>query len=198
MVNVNSRVPFNLHNKKIAVTLDPSPSSSRGSASLSSHSRSHTNGQAHWQVQAHVGAPVTNNIPSSSSSITSQDGVSTDFEGFTRSPILNLRLVRPSFTAGVPTRRGRARRRREDGNFAELADTSTGELGENGILKNDEGFDRSGPLPSSHTTTVGDGTPRQPLQHLYHGHDTSTTASPASSFDIKFTNVGPLTVSFDD
>ncbi|EDR00123.1 uncharacterized protein LACBIDRAFT_334397 [Laccaria bicolor S238N-H82] len=99
MVNVNSRVPFNLHNKKIAVTLDPSPSSSRGSASLSSHSRSHTNGQAHWQVQAHVGAPVTNNIPSSSSSITSQDGVSTDFEGFTRSPILNLRL-RPLFLSG--------------------------------------------------------------------------------------------------
>jgi hypothetical protein len=167
MVNLNSRVPFNLQNKKIAVTLDPSPSS-RGSASLSSHSRSHTNGQAHWQVQAHVGA-VTNNIPSSSSSITSQDGVSADFEGFTRSPILNLRLVRPTFTAGVPTGRGRARRRGGDGNLAELADTSTGEVGENGILKNDEGFDRSGPLPSSHTTTVGDGTPRQPLKHLYHG-----------------------------
>lgn len=170
MVNVNSRVPFNLNNKKIAVTLDLSPSSSRGSASLSSHSRSHTNGQAHWQVQAHVGAPltVTNNIPSSSSSITSQDGVSTDFDGFTQSPILNLRLVRPTFTAGVPTRRGRARRKAGDGNIAELADTSTGEPGENRILKNDEGFGRSGPLPSSHTTTVGDGTPRQPLQHLYH------------------------------
>lgn len=171
MVNVNSRVPFNLHNKKIGVTLDPSPSSSRGS--LSSHSRSHTNGQAHWQVQAHVGAPltVTNNIPSSSSSITSQDGVSPDFEGFTRCPILNLRLVRPTFTA-VPTsstRRGRARRRGGDGNLQELADASTGEVGGNRILENDEGFDRSGPLPSSHTTTVGDGTPRQPLQRLYHG-----------------------------
>ncbi|KAF8149345.1 hypothetical protein B0H34DRAFT_182472 [Crassisporium funariophilum] len=179
MVNVNSRLPFNLHNKKLSVTIDPS-SSSR-SASSSTHPRPSLNFSplpsttpSNGQVQAHVGAPLTTAVHptvSRSSSMASRETSAHESDpSTTRTPILNIRLVRglPSGGAGITARRGRAKRKAGESNV------SAGAVYPEHIRPLDE--------PSSPGSTVDDGTPR-----IHTLLPISTDA-----------NTGPLTVSWGD
>ncbi|KAF9010712.1 hypothetical protein BDQ17DRAFT_1346758 [Cyathus striatus] len=132
MVNVNARLPFNLHNKNLSHTLDAhhtAASSSSRSASLSIHSlpkpspslsplsnTPHT----HTQVHAHVGAPLSFDPPTNASSTRSSSRDGADLEVYTRNRILNLRLVHRN-GAG---RRGRSRIKVAEGEDSAAANSN--------------------------------------------------------------------------
>ena len=138
MVNVNARLPFNLHSKKLSSAIDPSSSSSR-SASMSTMggpglSPLSSTTQVSTMMHANVGAPLApfsshlsncqqtgHEDLSRSSSIASRETSGNDSSenydyGTTTQPLFNIRLVRtlPSSESGplyTTSRRGRSRKR---------------------------------------------------------------------------------------
>lgn len=145
MVNVNARLPFNLHNKNLSVTIDASSSRGSRSASSSTTNRPSLNLsplspsgplQSHEQIQGYVGAPLTpvtqphqhqhqqqhhhSSAISRDSSMVSREPSTHESEmSTTRSPpILSVRLVKnlPSGPIGIKPRRGRARRKGGENN----------------------------------------------------------------------------------
>lgn len=196
MVNLNARLPFNLHNKNLAVTIDASPSDSR---SASSH-RPSVNfsplsppSQSHEQIQGYVGAPLTPaNHPAHSrdSSMGSREPSAPESEASTaRTPILNVRLVKklPSGTVGISARRGRARRKGGES-------TNSFGLG----IQPEESVPVHSGLPSS-DTTVADNTPRMQNLTLVTSESKPTlSVSPASTADFVIHDTGPLIVSWGD
>ncbi|KAF8965640.1 hypothetical protein BDZ97DRAFT_1918190 [Flammula alnicola] len=203
MVNVNSRLPFNLHNKKLSVTIEPS-SSSR-SASSSTNNRPSLNfsplsstPHTHAQVQAHVGAPLTSvQHPdvSRSSSVASRETSTHDSDKSIRSPILNVRLVRglPSGHSGAASaRRGRAKRKGGDSSTNGSVVPSPVEQQPVQETPVEEG-------PGSLDSTVDDGTPRvQTIQPSGILPNPTLSISPASTVAFKLQDTGPLTVSWGD
>ncbi|TFK44032.1 hypothetical protein BDQ12DRAFT_672274 [Crucibulum laeve] len=205
MVNVNARLPFNLHNKFLSGTLDPSLSSrsastsTRPSPSLSPLSSTpHT----HTQIQAHVGAPlnVVPQVPTQTreSSLASREA---DMDVYTRNPILNVRLVRGSAVlSGTSTRRGRARMKAGEeetvhsaGSAEALPHPPTLDLTpvslEEVVLGNtdEEATPRATISYKEGFTAEGASAPR-PIMSI----------SPPSALELKLKDAGPISVSWGD
>ena len=120
MVNINSRLPFNLHNKNLSATIDASSSGSRSGSSSKRPSLSPLSppSRSHEQIQRYVGAPVEHDtthlaISRDSSTPGSREPSVHDSVSSSRTPILNVRLVKnpPAGPVGIAARRGRARRK---------------------------------------------------------------------------------------
>ena len=203
MVNINARLPFNLHNKNLSATIDASSSGSRSGSSnrpslnfspLSPLSRSHE------QVQeGYVGAPLENvshlAISRGSSLVpgSREPSVHGSEVSSTRTPILNVRLVKnlPTGTSvGIAARRGRARRKGGES-------TSIG----SGTGIQEESNPVNIGLPSSDGTVV-DNTPRMEDFCLRTAEiiepKPMVSVSPASTVDFIIQDTGPLTVSWGD
>lgn len=198
MVNVNARLPFNLHNKNLSATVDASSSGSRSDSSKRpslNFSPLSPPSQSHEQIQGYVGAPL---IPAThppvsrdSSTVGSREPSAHESEiSTTRTSILNVRLVRklPSGTVGIAARRGRARRK-------------GGESIGSGTGIQEESVPVDSGLPSS-DDTVADNTPRTanfPLHTVENIEPKLTlSVSPASAVDFVIQDAGPLTVSWGD
>jgi len=198
MVNVNARLPFNLHNKNLSATLDASSSGSRsGSRSNRPFSPFSPPSQSHEQIQGYVGAPLAHvshpPVSRDSSTVGSREHSAHGSEISTsRTSTLHVRLVKnlPSSSVGMAARRGRARRK-----GGESIGSGTGIEEESVPLINNG-------LPSS-DGTVADNTPRAAKFSL----DTAETSeskptlsiSPASSVvDFVIQDTGPLTVGWGD
>ena len=198
MVNLNARLPFNLRNKSFSATIDTSPS---GSRSASSHRPSlnfsplSLPSQSHEQIQGYVGAPLApvshSAISRDSSTVGSREPSAHDSEfSTTRTPILNVRLVKklPSGTVGIAARRGRARRKGGENIGSET-----------GI--EEESFPPNSGLPSP-DNTVADNTPRAATFSLGTAEiieaKPTLSISPASTVDFVIQDTGPLTVSWPD
>lgn len=122
MVNVNAQIPFNLHNRPLSATFDPSSSRS---ASTSTHR--YARPSAYHRTYVDPNAVYAVPSPSRQASISrSASNVSLRYEngfigteedngteGYPTNPILNVRLVRAPGSP-VPARRGRTRGRRGD------------------------------------------------------------------------------------
>ena len=194
MVNINSRLPFNLHNKTLSA-IDASSSGSRSGSSnrpsvnfspISRPSRSHE------QIRGYVGAPlehVSRPAISRDSSGSREPSVHESVSS-TRTPILNVRLVKnvPAGTVGIAARRGRARRKGGES-------TSIGSG--TGIREESVAVDIG--LPSS-DDTVADNTPRAKDFSLGSGEtiEPMVSVSPASTVDFIIQDTGPLTVTWGD
>lgn len=148
MVNVNARLPFNLHNH--ASSSNPHPSSSSQSLSSSSRSLSHTDGRvptgiahSNSHIQVHVGAPLSalsspvastsrppvfhQASPSRSSSMASRETGDGSVVRQREQPILGLKLVRIPFPENMESsgRRGRKKKKiSEEASDGELASPS--------------------------------------------------------------------------
>ena len=195
MVNINARLPFNLHNKNLSATLDASSSGSRSGSSnrpslnFSPHSQP---SRSHERIQGYVGTPLEHEaISRDSSTPASREPSVHDSVSSTRTPILNVRLVKtlPAGTAGVAAaRRGRARRKAGEG-------TSIG----SGTGIREESVPVNIGLPSS-DGTVADNTPR--AKDFCHGSaetiEPMVSVSPASTVDFIIQDTGPLTVTWGD
>ncbi|KAF8814817.1 hypothetical protein BYT27DRAFT_6960675 [Phlegmacium glaucopus] len=196
MVNVNARLPFNLHNKNLSATMGASSSGSR-SASGSSTNRPSLNfsplspsSQSHEHIQGYVGAPltpVTHPVISRDSSLSREPSA---HESETSTPILNLRLVKslPSASIGIAARRGRARKK-------------YGENNASATVIQQESLPADSGLPAS-DGTVADHTPRGEDFPL-HAAETiepkpTLSISPASTVDFILQDTGPLTASWGD
>jgi len=193
MVNVNARLPFNLHNKKLSATIDASSSGSRSGSSnrlspLSQPSRSHE------RIKGHIGAPLepVSHRPLSRDSSTPDSREPSVHESVSssRTPILNARLVKtlPAGTAGIAARRGRARRK---GGESTSIGSATG-IREESVPVNIG-------LPSS-DGTVADNTPRAKDFCLGSAEtiEPMVSVSPASTVDFIIQDTGPLTVTWGD
>jgi len=193
MVNVNARLPFNLHNKNLSATIDASSSGSRSGSSnrlyispLSPPSRS-----SQEQIQRYVGTSHEHlAVSRDSSSPGSREPSVHESVSSTRTPILNVRLVKqlPAGTAGIAARRGRARRK---GGESPSIGSGTG------IREESVPVDIG--LPSS-DGTVADNTPQAkdfclgPPETV----EPMVSVSPASTVDFIIQDTGPLTVNWGD
>ena len=203
MVNINARLPFNLHNKNLSATIDASSSGSRSGSSnrpsLSFSPLSPTS-RSHEQIQGCVGAPPLENVShlavSRGSSIpgSREPSVHGSEVSSTRTPILNVRLVKnlPSTgTVGIAARRGRARRK---GGESTSIGSGTG-------IQEEESVPVNTGLPSSDGTVV-DNTPRMEDFCLRTAEiiepKPMVSVSPASTVDFIIQDTGPLTVSWGD
>ena len=199
MVNVNARLPFNLHNKKLSSTIDASSSDSR-SASTSTNRPSlnfsplSPSSHSHEQIQGYVGAPLTplsHSAISRDSSTGSREPSAHDLEtSATRTSILNIRLVKnlPSGTVGVAARRGRARRKGGENNGSVI-----------GIQQESIPADDGLPSPDG---TVSGNTLRLENLSLRATENIepkpTLSVSPASTIEFTLQDTGPLTVSWGD
>jgi hypothetical protein len=195
MVNINARLPFNLHNKTLSATIDASSSGSRSGSSnrpslnfspLSPPSRS----------KEYVGAPLEHDSHPSlaksrdSSTPGSREPSAHESVSSSRTPILNVRLVKnlPAGTVGIAARRGRARRKGGES-------TSIG----SGTRIREESVPVDIGLPSS-DGTVADNTPQ--AKDFYLGSaktiEPLVSVSPASTVDFIIQDTGPLTVTWGD
>jgi hypothetical protein len=200
MVNVNARLPFNLHNKNLSTTIDASssgsrsPSSSTNRPSLNFSPLSLPTAQSHEQMQGYVGAPltpVTHPATSRDSSMVSREASTHESENSsTRAPILSVCLVKniPSGAVTIAARRGRARRK-------------GGESNGSGLGIQQEPVTTDSGLPSS-DGTVADNTPRMEDFSLRTvdivEQKLTLSISPASTVDFVLQDTGPLTVSWGD
>jgi len=199
MVNVNTRLPFNLHNKNLSATIGASSSGSRSASS--STNRPSVNfaplsppSQSHEQIQGYVGAPLTpasHPAISRDSSMGSREPSAHESEtSTTRTPILSLRLVKnlPSGAVSISARRGRARRKGGENNGSAMAI-------QQGSVPADSG------LPAS-DGTVADRTPRVEDFSVRMAETIepkpTLSVSPASTVDFILQDTGPLTVSWGD
>jgi hypothetical protein len=193
MVNINARLPFNLHNKNLSVTFDASSSGSRSGSSnrpslnfspLSPPSRYHE------RIQGYVSSPLDRALSRDSSRPGSREPSVHESVSSTRTPILNVRLVKtpPAGTVGIAARRGRARRR---GGESTSIGSGTGIREE--CVPVDIG------LPSS-DDTVADNTPRAKDFSLGSTEtiEPMVSVSPASTVDFIIQDTGPLTVTWGD
>ena len=197
MVNINARLPFNLHNKNLSVTFDASSSGSRSGSSnrpslnfspLSPPSRSHE------RIQGYVGTPLEHvnhqALSPDSSTPGSREPSVHESVSSSRIPILNVRLVKPppAGIAGIAARRGRARRRGGES-------TSIGSG--TGIREQSVPVDIG--LPSS-DNTVADNTPRAKDFCLGSAEtiEPMVSVSPASTVEFIIQDTGPLTVTWGD
>ena len=198
MVNINARLPFNLHNKNLSATLDASSSGSRSgssnrpSLSFSPHSQT---SRSHERIQGYVGTPLEHvsqqAISRDSSTPGSREPSVHDSVSSTRTPILNVRLVKTlpaGTTIGVAARRGRARRKGGES-------TSIG----SGTGIREESVPVNIGLPSS-DSTVADNTPRAKDFCLGSAGtiEPMVSVSPASTVDFIIQDTGPLTVTWGD
>lgn len=191
MVNINARLPFNLHNKNLSATIDASSSGSRSGSSnrpslhfspLSQPSRSHE------RIQGYAGAPLGHQASSRDSSTPgSREASVHESVSSSRTPILNVRLVK-TLPAGIAARRGRAKRRGGES-------TSIG----SGTGIREESIPVNIGLPSS-DGTVADNTPRAKDFCLgsVETIEPVVSVSPASTIDFIIQDTGPLTVSWGD
>lgn len=194
MVNINARLPFNLHNKNLSATIDASSSGSRSGSSnrpslntspLSPLSRSHE------QIQRYVGTPLEHDshlaVSRDSSSPGSREPSAHESVSSTRTPILNVRLVKqlPAGNAGIAARRGRARRK---GGESPSIGSGTG-IREESVPVDIE-------LPSS-DGTVANNTP-QAKDFPPDTVEPVVSVSPASTVDFIIQDTGPLTVTWGD
>jgi hypothetical protein len=197
MVNVNARLPFNLHNKNLSATLDSSGSRSASSStnrpSLNFSPLSPPS-QSHEQIQGYVGAPL---VPASHPAISrdpSMDSREPSAHGSdtsrSRTPILNVWLVKnlPSAPVGIAARRGRARRK-------------GGENNGSGMGIQQEPVPPDSGLPSS-DGTVAENTPRAEDFSLGTAETIepkpTLSVSPASTVNFVLQDTGPLTVCWGD
>lgn len=203
MVNINARLPFNLHNKNLSATIDASSSGSRSGSSSNRPSvnfspLSHQPSRSHERLQGYAGSPlehVNNRAPSrnsESSTPGSREPSVHESVSSTRTPILNARLVKTlpaGTTAGITARRGRARRK---------AGESTSIGSGTGIREGSVPVDIGG-LPSS-DGTVADNTPRAKDFCLGSTEtiEPMVSVSPASTIDFIIQDTGPLTVTWGD
>ena len=223
MVNVNARLPFNLHNKNLSVTIDASSSRGSRSASSSTTNRPSLNFsplspsgplQSHEQIQGYVGAPLTpvtqhqhqhhhhhhSSAISRDSSMVSREPSTHESEmSTTRSPpILSVRLVKnlPSGPIAIKPRRGRARRKGGENNNNNGSPMG---IHYHNHIHPSVPPDGCCGLPSS-DGTVGDSTARDfPLGTAEIVESKPTlSVSPASTVDFILQDTGPLTVSWGD
>ena len=197
MVNINARLPFNLHNKNLSVAIDASSSGSRsGSSNRPSFSPLSPVSRSREQIQGYVGAPLEHvgHLPLSRDSSTpgSREPSVHESVSSTRTPVLNVRLIKnlPASTAGTAARRGRARRKAGES-------TSIG----SGTGIQEESVPPNVGLPSS-DGTVADNTPRAEGFCLRTAEiiepKPTVSVSPASTIDFIIQDTGPLTVTWGD
>ena len=200
MVNINARLPFNLHNKNLSATIEASSSGSRSGSSnrpslnfspLSQPSRSHE------RIQGYAGAPlehVTQRALSNDSSTPGSREPSVQGSvSSTRTPILNARLVKtlPAGAAGIAAAARRGRSRRKGGESMSIGS------GTGGIREESVPVDIG--LPAS-DGTVADNTPRAKDFCLSSAEtiEPMVSVSPASTVDFIIQDTGPLTVTWGD
>jgi hypothetical protein len=192
MVNINARLPFNLHNKKLSATID---ASSSGSRSRSSHRPSLNSSplspplRSHEHIQGYVVAPLDHISHLDSTPGSRENSVHESEVSSTRTPILNVRLVK-NLPAGLAARRGRPRRKGGES-------TSIG----SGSGIQEESVPANIGLPCS-DGTVADNTPRAEDFCLRAAETVEpkpmVSVSPASTVDFIIQDTGPLTVTWGD